>query len=252
MTTQPRDSVALVTGGNRGIGRAFVNALLAEGASKVYAAVRDPADVDSELLAAGVVAVPLDVTDPAAVAAAAKSCHDVTVLINNAGFHSRERLILTDDPAAARQEMEVNYFGVLTMTREFAPVLAANGGGAIVNVLSVAGSIPIAFMGGYSPAKSAALFLSTIARAELEPQGTTVTALIVGAVRTRMSDYVDGAMEDPAAIAQVGLQAMSRGDRTVDTDAMATHIRALYALDPVRYERGIAKMLNLEKLNTKR
>ena len=143
------------------------------------------------------------------------------MLINNAGFHGRDRLVLTDHPEIARQEMEVNYFGTLAMIRAFAPVLGGNGGGAIVNVLSVAGAIPTAFMGGYSPAKSAALFLSIIARAELEPQGTRVTALVVGSVDTRMADHVEGAKENPRDIAVAGLRAMARGERIFDTDRMA-------------------------------
>jgi NAD(P)-dependent dehydrogenase (short-subunit alcohol dehydrogenase family) len=97
--------------------------------------------------------VPLDVTDLAAVQAAAAACPDVNLLVNNACLFTNRRLVLTDDLDAARREMEVNYFGVLNMTRAFAPVLGANGGGYIANVLSVAGAFPAPFMGGYSPAR---------------------------------------------------------------------------------------------------
>ncbi|TWE07875.1 SDR family oxidoreductase [Rudaeicoccus suwonensis] len=253
MAVQVAGSVAFVTGGNRGIGRAFVEELLAGGAARVYCGARTPAEVPDELRAAGAVVVPLDVTDDASVVAAAQACGDVTVVINNAGLHGRDRLVLAQDPQMARREMEVNYFGPLNMIRAFAPVLAANGGGAIVNVLSVAGAMPTAFMGGYSPAKSAALFLSIIARAELEPNGTSVTALIVGSVDTRMADHVEGAKEDPRTIAATGLQAMERGERIRDTDAMAIEARAKYALDPVRWERGMAKVMNATtSLNTGR
>ncbi len=244
--------VALVTGGNRGIGQAFVEQLLDGGAATVYCGARNVAEVPDSLTAAGAIAVRLDVTEPASVHAAADRCADCTVLINNAGLHGRDRLILAADPDIARAEMEVNYFGVLNMTRAFAPVLAANGGGAIVNVLSVAGAIPTAFMGGYSPAKSAALFLSTIARAELEPQSTTVTALIVGSVDTRMADHVEGAKEDPRDIARAGLRAMARGERIVDTDRMAVEARAQYALDPVRWERSVARLIGVVNPSTKR
>lgn len=243
MSAAVAGSVAIVTGGNRGIGRAFVEQLLAGGAARVYCGARSPEDVPPELVDAGAVPVQLDVTDDASVAAAAARCSDVTVVINNAGLHGRDRLIMAADPGMARREMEVNYFGPLAMIRAFAPVLAANGGGAVVNVLSVAGAIPTAFMGGYSPAKSAALFLSIIARAELEPQHTSVTALIVGSVDTRMADHVDGVKEDPRDIAIAGLKAMARGERICDTDAMAIQARAKYALDPVRWERSMAKVL---------
>jgi NAD(P)-dependent dehydrogenase (short-subunit alcohol dehydrogenase family) len=243
MSATVAGSVAIVSGGNRGIGRSFVEELLAGGAKKVYCGSRNRADVPAELVDAGAVAIQLDITDAASVAAAAAACPDVTVVVNNAGLHGRDRLVLAADPEVARSEMEVNYFGTLNMIRAFAPVLGANGGGAIVNVLSVAGAIPTAFMGGYSPAKSAALFLSIIARAELEPQNTSVTALIVGSVDTRMADHVDGAKEDPRDIAIAGLAAMARGERIFDTDRMAMEARAKYALDPVRWERGMAKVM---------
>lgn len=252
MSTAVEGTVALVSGGNRGIGRAFVEGLLAGGAARVYCGARSVADVPAELFDAGALPVQLDITDERSVGAAVAACPDVTALINNAGFHGRDRLVLAADPAIARQEMEVNYFGTLNMIRAFAPVLGANGGGAIVNVLSVAGALPTAHMGGYSPAKSATLFLSTIARAELEPQGTTVTALIVGSVDTRMADYVDGAKEDPRDIARVGLRAMARGERIVDTDRMAIEARARYAVDPVRWERAMAKVLTMATPSTGR
>jgi NAD(P)-dependent dehydrogenase (short-subunit alcohol dehydrogenase family) len=243
---------ALVTGGNRGIGRAFVTELLDQGAARVYAAARDPGDVDPELREAGAVPVRLDVTDLAQVAAAARTCPDVSLLVNNAGLFAGRRLVLTDDPGPARAEMEVNYFGTLNMTRAFAPVLAANGGGAIANVLSVAAMAPTPFMGGYSTSKAAALWLSAIARAELEPQGTQVTALIVGSVDTRMAAHVEGAKADPREIARAGLRAVAKGEPVADTDQMAVEARARMARDPARYERGLAKLLHATTLRTGR
>jgi short-subunit dehydrogenase len=131
-------------------------------------------------------------------------------------------------------------------------VLGRCGGGYIVNVLSVAGAFPAAFMGGYSPAKAAALFLSSITRAELAGQGTEVTALIVGSVDTRMAAHVDGRKEDPRDIAAAGLTALDRGEYTADTDFMAIDARARYARDPVRYERGMARLLGMTELKTGR
>ena len=210
-TSKATGSVALVTGANRGIGLAFVRELAARGAKKIYAGARHPGDLSDEFAGLPAEVVPLDVTDLAAVRAAAGACPDVDLLVNNAGLFTNKRLVLTEDPDAARREMEVNYFGVLNMTRAFAPVLGANGGGYIANVLSVAGAFPAPFMGGYSPAKAAALFLSTITRSELADQGTEVIALVVGSVDTRMAAHVAGRKEDPADIARAGLDALDRG-----------------------------------------
>jgi NAD(P)-dependent dehydrogenase (short-subunit alcohol dehydrogenase family) len=248
MSARVAGAVALVTGGNRGIGKAFVDELLAQGASRVYAAARNLDDLEPSKA----IPVRLDITDLDQVAAAARDCADVTVLVNNAGYHANTRLVRTDDVQAARDEMEVNYFGTLNMVRAFAPVLGANGGGAIVNVLSVAAMVPAPFMGGYSPAKAAALWLSTIARAELSGQGTQVTALIVGSVDTRMASHVDGRKEDPRDIAKAGLRAMEKGESVADTDWMAVDARARMARDPARYERALAKLLDAAQLRTSR
>jgi NAD(P)-dependent dehydrogenase (short-subunit alcohol dehydrogenase family) len=238
---------AAVPNATKFIGQAFVEELLAQGA-KVYAGSRDPAGVDTP----GALPVALDITDPAQVAAAAAQCSDANLLVNNAGLFTKQRLVLAEDPDAARAEMEVNYFGTLAMTRAFASVLAANGGGQIINVLSVAAIVPTAFMGGYSPAKAATLFLSGIARAELEPQGTKVTALIVGSVDTRMASHVDGHKEQPRDIARAGLKAAAKGEWTADTDWMAVDARARLARDPVRYERGLGRLIHKAVLRTGR
>jgi NAD(P)-dependent dehydrogenase (short-subunit alcohol dehydrogenase family) len=251
-TSKAAGSVALVTGANRGIGLAFVAELAARGARKIYAGVRSPGDVTGRFKELPVEVVPLDVTDLALVRAAAAGCPDVNLLVNNAGLFANRRLVRTDDPDAARREMEVNYFGVLNMTRAFAPVLGTNGGGYIVNVLSVAGAFPAPFMGGYSPAKAAALFLSSITRSELADQGTEVTALIVGSVDTRMAAHVHGRKEDPRDIARAGLDALDRGEHVADTDFMAIDARARYARDPVRYERGMTKLLKATVMDTGR
>ncbi len=245
-------SAALVTGANRGIGLAFVQELAARGARRIYAGVRSPDELAGTYDGLPVTVVPLDVTDPAAAHAAASACPDVNLLVNNAGLFTNTRLVRTDDPDAARREMEVNYFGTLNMTRAFAPVLGANGGGYIANVLSVAGAFPAPFMGGYSPAKAAALFLSSITRSELADQGTEVIALIVGSVDTRMAAHVQGRKEDPRDIARAGLDALDRGEHVADTDFMAIDARARFARDPARYERGMTKLLTMTTMHTGR
>jgi len=246
--------VGLVTGGNRGIGEAFVRELLAAGASKVYVGSRDP-EAAAQVTAidpARCVAVELDVTDQAEVAAAAHDCDDVNLVVNNAGLFLNQTLLGAPDLATARAEMEVNYFGTLAMCRAFAPVLARNGGGAIVNVLSAAALVSIPNMGGYSPSKAAARFLTTAVRAELAAQGTQVTALIVGSVDTRMAAHVDGAKEKPADIARAGLRAVTRNIDELDTDRMAVEVRAALQLDPKGLEKRMAKLLHATKISTGR
>ena len=143
------DSVAVVTGGNRGIGEAFVRALLAAGAARVWVGSRDP-DAAAHLAAeepGRAVPLRLDVTRPEQIAAAAARCGDASILVNNAGAFLNQRLIGADSLDAAREEMEVNYFGPVGMARAFAPILASNGGGAIVNVLSSGGLVAVPAMG---------------------------------------------------------------------------------------------------------
>jgi NAD(P)-dependent dehydrogenase (short-subunit alcohol dehydrogenase family) len=248
------DCVALVTGANRGIGEAFVRVLLAAGARKVYAAARDPAAADGlvQEFPGRCVALRLDVTDAAQVDAAAARCGDVSLLVNNAGVFTNRLLIGAPDMGAAREEMEVNYFGPLAMSRAFAPVLARNGGGAIVNVLSAAAIVNLPVMGGYGPSKAAARSMSTGVRAELAGQGTQVTALIVGSVDTRMASHVQGSKEKPEDIARAGLKAIRHGIDELDTDQMAIEVRAAVALDPKGYERRLAKMLDVAVIRTGR
>ncbi len=247
-------SVAIVTGANRGIGEGFVRVLLASGARKVYAGSRDP-KAAAHLVAefpGRCEAIELDVTDAGEVTAAAGRCGDANLLVNNAGSFTNRLLIGASDMSGAREEMEVNYFGVLAMCRAFAPVLAKNGGGAIVNVLSAAAIVNLPIMGGYPPSKSAARSLSTGVRAELSEQGTQVIALIVGSVDTRMAAHVAGAKETPEDIARAGLKAVKHGIDEMDTDAMASEVRAGIALDPKAMERRFARMLKNTSIKTGR
>ena len=247
-------SVALVTGGNRGIGEAFVRALLAAGARRVYAGTRQK-DAAAHLVAEAperVFALQLDVTDLQSVARAAKECPDVTILINNAGQYCGQTLLRAPDLSSARAEMEVNYFGPLAMCRSFAPVLARHRPSAIANVLSAGGVVAVPSMGGYSPSKFAARALSTCLRAELAEQGTSVTALFVGSVDTRMASHVKGAKERPETVAAAALAAIRRGAEEADTDLMAVEVRAATIREPEMLARRFAKQLGATEVNTGR
>lgn len=251
---QVKNSVALVTGGNRGIGEAFVRELLAAGASRVYVGARkvESADHLQREFPNRAVAIALDVTDEASVNAAASDCADVSIVINNAGAFHNELLIGADSMAAARNEMDVNYFGPLAMSRAFAPVLAANGGGSIINVLSVGAILAVPNMGGYSPSKFAAHALTTILRAELAEQGTHVGCLIVGSVDTRMASHVAGRKEKPEDIARAGITAIEKNLREMDTDTFAITMRAALHRDAATLEKRMAATVHVTDISTGR
>ena len=249
-----KDSVALVTGGNRGIGEAFVRAFLALGARRVYVGTRllENAKHLVQEDSSRVVAVELDVTNSSHIAQAAKNCSDVSILVNNAGMFLMKTLMTAPDMSAARAEMEANYFAPLAMCRAFAPILKQHRESAIANVLSAGGIVAVPGMGGYSPSKFAARAMSTCIRAELTEQNTKVTALIVGSVDTRMASHVQGYKETPSTIADAGLRAISKGVDEVDTDVMASQVRAMLQLDPKAQESAFARSLKGERVTTGR
>lgn len=236
--------VALVTGGNRGIGLGFVEELLHQGAKKVYVGARNQENA-AEIVARNpdrLVPVKLDVTKEKDIAVAAKQSEDVTLLVNNAGVFSMETLLGAPDLSALRAEIETNYIAVVAMCRAFAPVIEKNGGGAILNVLSAAGIVAVPQMGGYSPSKFAARAASDCMRAELAPRGVHVAALIVGSVDTRMAAHVKGRKKSqPRDIAKSGLLAARHSINEHDTDPHAIEVRAFLARDP----KGLADSMAL-------
>ncbi|MBB5078569.1 SDR family oxidoreductase [Nonomuraea endophytica] len=215
-------AVALVTGGNRGLGRAFTRALLDRGARTVYAGARDPGTVTEP----GVVPVRLDITDPAQVAAAAAKLGDVTLLINNAGISRTSGLVTEPDARAARAEMETNFFGTLEMSRAFAPVLARNGGGALVNVLSVLSWVVLPQAASYSVSKAAAWSLTNGVRQELREQKTLVVGVHAAFIDTDMAARVTQSKISPEEVAAQTLDAVERGREEVLTDAFTREVKA--------------------------
>jgi NAD(P)-dependent dehydrogenase (short-subunit alcohol dehydrogenase family) len=215
---------ALVTGANRGLGKAYVDELLHRGAARVYAAARNPDTV--EVTDARVIPVRLDVTDPDDVHAAASSLAGVAVLINNAGAMLRAPLLAAPDLSAARSEMETNYFGTLSMCRAFAPVLAHHGGGALVNVLSVASWLASPFNGSYSASKSAEWALTNAIRTELRESGTLVVGVHAGWIDTDMAANVPETKISPSDVAAQTLDAVERGDEEVLTDDSTRAVKA--------------------------
>ncbi|GII58797.1 short-chain dehydrogenase [Planotetraspora thailandica] len=200
------NAVAVVTGGNRGLGRHFVTQLIDRGA-KVYAAARRPETVDVP----GAVPLELDLTKPETVTNAALIAADATLLINNAGISTHTPLI-DGDFDRIRLEMETNYFGPLGVTRAFAPIIEANGGGAVLNVLSALSWYHPAGYGAYAAAKAASWAMANVAREQLAPKGIHVASLHIGYIDTDMSSYVAPENKtDPAVVAAAALDGIEAG-----------------------------------------
>jgi NAD(P)-dependent dehydrogenase (short-subunit alcohol dehydrogenase family) len=219
-------STALVTGGQRGIGRAIAAELLARGATKVYVTARTPSpEADPRL-----VPIALDVRDDDAVATLASTAGDATIVVNNAGIDLFVGL-LTGDTRAIRDEFDVNVFGLLAVTRTMAPVLAANGGGAFLNILS---ALSWASVGdGYSASKAAAWSISNGTRALLAAQGTTVTSVHLGYADTDMIAAFDIPKLPTADVATRALDGLVVGDSEVLVDEVTQQVRhQLLAGDP--------------------
>ncbi|MCE6996847.1 SDR family oxidoreductase [Saccharothrix sp. S26] len=221
------NSVALVTGSNRGLGRHFARQLLERGAAKVYATARDAGSIDLP----GVEALPLDITDADSVAAAASAAHDVTLLVNNAGIITGANLV-TGDPAAIRLELDTHFYGTLAVIRAFAPVLAANGGGAILNVLSSMSWVSYDRATAYSAAKAAQWSLTNGVRVELAGQGTLVTGLLLGPTDTDMTAGMDVPKNDPADVVRTALDGVEADLVEVLADEGVARLKAALSADP--------------------
>ncbi|BEP62240.1 SDR family oxidoreductase [Variovorax sp. V213] len=227
------NATVLVTGANRGIGLAFARAALARGARKVYAGARDPANVTL----AGVEPIRLDVTRPDEIAAAARHCGDVTLLINNAGIATLGAFIAEDSVEAARDQFETNFFGPLRMALAFAPVLASHGGGAILNVLSLASWITAPRLATYAATKSAAWSLTNSLRHELRAQGTQVLGLHMGFVDTDMARGNDQPKSSPEEVVRCSLDALEAGAEEVLADEITRQVKLGLSAEPGVYLR---------------
>lgn len=214
-------ATALVTGANRGIGKAFAEELLARGAAKVYAGVRDTATITDPRL----VAVRLDVTDEARVREVAAELTDVDLVVNNAGT-GHFNFPLDASLENARTEIEINYLGIVSMTQAFAPVLKENGGGAFVNMLSVLSWFASPVLSTYSASKAAAWLYSNAARVQLKQQGTEVVGVHVGYVDTDLIAEVQAEKLDPSVVPAAALDGLEAGESEVAVDQMSREIKA--------------------------
>lgn len=212
-------ATVLVTGANRGLGRVFAQELVKRGA-KVYGGARKPASVVDE----GVIPVQLDVTDDASVEAAAKALGDVSIVINNAGV-----LVAGEDVDSIKAEFEVNFFGLVRMTDAFAPILKTNGGGTLVNVLSILSFVGKPDWRGYAASKAAGWSLTKSTRQALRGQGTHVIAVHAGFIDTDLAAGQDGPKLQPENVVSQVLQAIQNGDDEVLADDRTRSVKAALA-----------------------
>jgi NAD(P)-dependent dehydrogenase (short-subunit alcohol dehydrogenase family) len=222
---------ALVTGANRGIGLAFTRELLARGARKVYAAARDPASITL----AGVEPLRLDVTKPDEVAAAVARAGDVTLLVNNAGVAEVGGFLAADSEEVARRQFETNFFGMLRMSKAFAPALASNGGGAILNVLSIVSWINGGQLAAYAASKSAAWSLTNSLRHELKAQRTQVLGLHMGFVDTDLVRAMDVEKTSPELIVRRALNALESDLEEVLADDLTMRVKLGLSAEAASY-----------------
>ncbi|CUJ04497.1 MULTISPECIES: SDR family oxidoreductase [Achromobacter] len=226
-----KNATVLITGANRGIGLAFAREALARGARKVYAGVRDPASISLP----GLQAIKLDVTSDEDVAAAAALAKDVTLVINNAGIAATGGFLADDSIESARRHLETNLLGPLRVAQAFAPVLAANGGGALLNVLSIASWINRPLLGVYGMSKSAAWALTNGLRHELREQGTQVLGLHMGFVDTDLTRGLDAPKSTPESVVRQAFDALEAGAEEVLADDATRQVKQGLAAEPPVY-----------------
>lgn len=237
--TQIKNSIVLITGANRGIGKAYAEELRKAGAKKIYLGVRNPASVKDMVAAYPDIYVPLtlDVTKNSEIKAAAQKAGDVQILINNAGIALMDDLSTPTAAENARAEFEVNYIGPLLMTQAFAPVLKKNGGGVLVTVSSIAGHVAFPMFTTYCASKFAAHSLILSSRAQLAAQGTRVIGVYPGPIDTDMAKDVPMDKVPPADVALATIKAIESGAEDVFPDPMAQGLYSALRADPKAVEK---------------
>jgi NAD(P)-dependent dehydrogenase (short-subunit alcohol dehydrogenase family) len=240
-----KDKSVLITGSNRGIGKSFALQALKMGARKVYATARDTATLE-ELVSTDkerLVTLALDVTSQEQVDAAAAHARDVEILINNAGVGRGGLITSSADETGKRREMDVNYFGIMKMAVAFAPILKNNGGGAIVNILSIAGLCNFPFAPGYSASKAAGRSLTQALRAELAKQDTLVAGVFPGPIDTDMAKDLPMEKSSPDLMAGNVFEALASGEEDIFPDPWAVEFKRQLDLDAKAVERANAAVL---------
>lgn len=236
--------VVLVTGANGGIGTALVKELLKRGVAKVYAAARSIDDVTAlSHIDERVAAFRLDITNATCVATAAEQHRDADIVINNAGLNRCMWLLGPSGMEAAREEMEVNFFGTLAVCRAFAPIMAARGRGVIANVCSVIGMVNLPVNGTYCASKAAGHSLLQGVRAELAPKGVRVVGIYPGPVDTRMTAGQEMPKATPEQVAAAIVEGLAQDAEEIFPDPMSQAVHAKLLQDPKQVEQEFAAMI---------
>ncbi|WP_347557334.1 SDR family oxidoreductase [Robbsia sp. KACC 23696] len=216
-----KDSVVFISGANRGLGLQFATEAWARGAKKVYAGARDPSKVNLP----GVIPIKLDITNPDDVLAVAKECSDITLLINNAGIVRIGGVTQEGAAATLREQLETNLFGTQAMGEAFAPALGRNGGGTILNILSLFSWTSTPMIAGYAVSKAAAWALTNAQRNELRAQSTQVTGFHAGFIDTDFTRGLDVPKSKPEDVVRMALDAIEAGDEEVLVDDTTRQVR---------------------------
>ncbi|WP_343653537.1 SDR family oxidoreductase [Herbaspirillum sp.] len=219
------NAVVLVTGANRGLGLEFAKQALERGARRVYAGARDIASVKL----AGVEPIELDVTSPEQVKAAVERIGDLSVLINNAGIARVGGLLHAGAQEQLQDHLNTNLFGMLNLSQAFAPVLARQGGGALVNVLSVISMVNSPMLAAYGVSKAAAWSLTNGLRQELREQGTQVMGVHAGFIDTDLTRGFDAPKSRPEDVVRQTLDALEAGALEVFVDEVSRQVHQALA-----------------------
>ena len=234
--------VILITGANRGIGKALASKALELGAKKVYATARDESKLAEvkTLDSNRVVTLALDVTNQEQISAAAQAASDVEIVINNAGMGTGAQLMADDVVEKSKLEMDANFYGPMRIGVAFAPILKANGGGAIANVLSVAGLVNFPFAPTYSTSKAAGHSLTQGQRAVLAGQNTLVCGIYPGPIDTDMTAGMTVEKGSTEEVAIAVFEGLAQGTEEIFTDNMARGLAQGMKADAKAVEKSIA------------
>ncbi|WP_243373780.1 SDR family oxidoreductase [Geotalea sp. SG265] len=240
-----KGTVVMVTGANGGIGQALVKAFIEQGAGKIYAAARDTSALASlvQLGQGRVVPVQLDILNGGQIARIAGECADVEILVNNAGINRGLWFLAPAGADAARDEMEVNFFGTLAMCRAFAPVMAHRGSGIIANVCSILGLVNMPANGTYCASKAAGHSLLQALRGELAPKNLRVVGIYPGPVDTRLTAGLEIPKASPEGVAQAIVEGLAAEAEDIFPDEMSRQAHAMMLQDPKLAEREFGKMV---------